>query len=102
MTIKKGDKVKILKGKDAGKLGKVLKVLIKADKVIVEGLNLHMKYTRPRRKGEKGSKIFVPAPIGRPNVMLVCPNCNKPTRAAHTYLENKKVRVCKKCKNTIN
>lgn len=102
MTVKKGDKVKILKGKDAGKEGPVLRVFPKDGKLVVEGLNLRVHHTRPRRQGEKGSKISVPAPIARANVMLVCPKCSKPTRIGHMSAGDKKVRMCKKCKAAID
>lgn len=102
MNVKKGDKVKILKGKDAGHEGKILRILRAEDKVVVEGLNLRVKHTRPRRQGEKGAKISFPAPLPRANVMLVCPKCGKPTKIGHEFVGDKKVRRCKKCKNTID
>ncbi len=102
MNIKKGDKVKILKGKDAGKDGKVLRVLVKEDRLVVEGLNLRVHHTRPRRQGEKGSRISVPAPIARANVMLICLKCNRSTRIGHLLTGEKKVRMCKKCQSVID
>ncbi len=109
MKIKKGDKVQILAGKDEGKSGKILQVFTKDARVSVEGLNLLIKHLRPRRDGEKGQRIEFPASINSSNVMLVCPKCNKPTRVAYQYTEvsgdnkkAKKIRVCKKCKKTID
>jgi large subunit ribosomal protein L24 len=103
MRIKKGDKVKIIAGKDKGKEGKILKVLPEKRKVIVEGLNLLIKHVKPRRAGEKGQRIQFPAPLDISNVMLVCPKCNKPARVGYKILENKKkVRICKKCKEIIS
>ncbi len=103
MKIKKGDKVKIIAGKDKGKEGKVLQVMPDKEKVVVEGLNLLIKHVKPRRAGEKGQRIQFPAPFHISNVMLVCPKCNKPTRVGYKILENKKkVRVCKKCKEIIS
>jgi len=103
MRIKKGDKVKIIAGKDKGKEGKILKVFPEKRKVIVEGLNLLIKHVKPRRAGEKGQRIQFPAPLDISNVMLVCPKCNKPTRVGYKILENKKkVRICKKCKEIIS
>ncbi len=109
MKIKKGDKVKILAGKDKGKIGKVLQVFQAANRASIEGLNLLIKHMRPRKQGEKGQRIEFPAPINLSNVMLVCPKCDRPTRVAYKYLEvmkndikqKKKVRVCKKCKQVI-
>ncbi|MDD4271520.1 MAG: 50S ribosomal protein L24 [Patescibacteria group bacterium] len=110
MKIKKGDKVKILTGKDKGKIGKVLQVFQSANRASIEGLNLLVKHMRPRKQGEKGQRIEFPAPINLSNVILVCSKCDKPTRVAYKYLEvtknnvkrKKKVRVCKKCKQVMD
>jgi len=108
MKIKKGDNVKILKGKDNNKTGKVLQVLksIKNTRIVVEGLNLRYKHLRPKRSGEKGQRIMFPAPMNISNVQLICPKCGKPTRVGFKIREGKsevskekKSRVCKKCKN---
>jgi len=102
MKIKKGDKVKIIAGKDKGKEGKILQVLFEKNRVIVEGLNLLIKHVKPKRAGEKGQRIQIPAPLNISNVMLICPKCNKPTKIGHKILEDKKkVRVCKKCKEIM-
>ncbi|MBI4779250.1 50S ribosomal protein L24 [Candidatus Falkowbacteria bacterium] len=110
MKIKKGDKIKMLAGKDKGKIGKVLQVFESANRASIEGLNLLIKHMRPRKQGEKGQRIEFPTPINLSNVILVCPKCDKPTRIAYKYLEvmkndvkrKKKVRVCKKCKQGID
>jgi len=110
MNIKKGDKVKILTGKDKSKTGKVLQVFTKENKASIEGLNLLIKHMRPRRQGEKGQRIEFPAPIDISNVMLVCPKCGRPTRISHKDIDifkneekrRKKVRICKKCKEVID
>ncbi|MBT4277791.1 50S ribosomal protein L24 [Candidatus Falkowbacteria bacterium] len=102
MKIKKGDKVKIINGKDRGKSGKVLKVSKTAGKISVEGLNLRVKHMRPKKQGEKGQRIQFPAGIDVSNVKLVCPKCSKDARIAYKVLEDKnKVRICKKCKEII-
>ncbi len=103
MKIKKGDKVKIIIGKDRDKEGKVLQVLPEREKVVIEGLNLVIKHMRPRRSGEKGQRIQFPAPLQISNTLLICPKCNKPTRVGYKILENKKkIRMCKKCKEAID
>jgi len=110
MNIKKGDKVKILAGKDKGKIGKVLQVFESSNRASIEGLNLLVKHMRPRKQGEKGQRIEFPAPMNLSNVILVCTKCDKPTRVAYKYLEvmkneikqKKKVRICKKCKQVID
>lgn len=109
MKIKKGDEVKILAGKDKGKTGKVLQVFQSANRASIEGLNLLVKHMRPKKQGEKGQRIEFPAPLNLSNAILVCPQCGQPTRVAYKYLEvnknekkqKKKVRACKKCKQTI-
>lgn len=110
MKIKKGDKVKILAGKDKGKIGKILQIFESSNRASVEGLNLLIKHMRPRKKGEKGQRIEFPAPMNLSNVILVCPACDKPTRVSYKYLEviknevkqKKKSRVCKKCQQVID
>ena len=68
MKIKKGDNVKLITGKDKGKSGKIVRVLVKENKVIVEGLNMMKKHQRPRKSGEKGSMINMAMPIHASNV----------------------------------
>ncbi|MGC9046895.1 MAG: 50S ribosomal protein L24 [Minisyncoccia bacterium] len=101
MKIKKGDLVKILKGKDRGKTGKVIKVFTRDNKVTVEGLNLFKKHVRPRRQGEKGEIVQVARPLAIANVMLICPSCGKATRVGYRFENNNKVRYCKKCESKI-
>ena len=71
MKIKKGDNVKITTGKDKGKSGKIVRVLVKENKVIVEGLNMMKKHQRPRKSGEKGSMMNIAMPIHASNVKKV-------------------------------
>lgn len=102
MKIKKGDKVKILSGKDKGKTGSVTKVLSKSDKIIVEGINMMTKHQRPRKEGEKGAKVKFAAPIILSKAMVICPKCGKETRINFMIQEGgKKMRQCKKCKATF-
>jgi len=101
MKIKKGDKVKIISGKDRGKTGKVLSCLPKLNKIVVERLNLVKKHQRPRREGEKGQIIEVSRPINVSKVRLVCPKCNHPTRIGYKLTEGEKVRICKKCQSEL-
>ncbi len=97
MKIKKGDTVKIIKGKDKGKTGKVLKVFFKNNKILIEGLNLFKKHVRPKRQGEKGEIVLVPRPINVSNVMLFCQNCKNATRVGYIFENENKARYCKKC-----
>ena len=97
MSIKKDDLVVVLSGKDAGKQGKVLSTQPSAGKVIVEGVNIVSRHTKPRRQGEEGGIIKKEAPIYACKVQRVCPKCGKPTRIGHKVEGGKKTRVCKKC-----
>ena len=101
MKIKKGDQVKILSGKDRGKSGKVLRVFSQDKKMIVEGLNLIKKHIRPRKEGDKGQRIEVPAKINISNAMLVCSKCGKSARVGYRISGENKVRFCKKCQAEI-
>ena len=112
MKIKKGDTVKIIVGKDKGKEGKVLKVIPKDNKVLIDGLNLAKKHRRPKRQGEKGEIIQVPRPIDASNIMLVCGSCRQVTRVGYKILEpikngvsngarQGKKRICRKCASEI-
>lgn len=101
MKIRKGDTVRIMVGKDAGKSGKILHVYSTINKVLVEGLNLFKKHRRPRKQGEKGEIVSVARPLRVANVSLVCSNCNKPVRVGYKIEGLKKIRTCKKCQNKI-
>lgn len=95
MNIKKGDKVIVTKGKDAGKTGKVLVVFPKKGTVLVDGLNTKKRHQKPTRT-EKGKTIEVSHPIARANVALIDPKSGKATRLGSKDVSGKKVRVAKK------
>ena len=98
MNIKKDDVVVVLSGKDKGKQGKVLEVMPKERKVVVEKINMVSRHTKPRRQGDQGGIIQKEAPLYACKVQRVCPKCNQPTRPAHKLLaDGKNVCVCKKC-----
>lgn len=99
MKIKTNDQVLITSGKDRGKHGKVLDVFPKEDKIVVEGVNIRKKNTRPKKAGEKGQLVHIPAAIAASNAALICPKCQKATRTGFKILDKKKYRVCKKCKS---
>lgn len=105
MRIRKGDNVKIIAGKDRGKTGKVMQAFPGLNKIVVEGANQATKHLRPQKRGEKGQKIEYSAPLSAANVKFICPKCNEPTRLGIKVLaedgKDKKVRVCKKCKEAI-
>jgi large subunit ribosomal protein L24 len=97
MNIKKDDIVVVLSGKDKGKEGKVMFANPKAQKLIVQGVNMASRHTKPRKQGEEGGIIKKETPIYACKVMHVCPKCKKPTRAAYKITDGNKARVCKKC-----
>ncbi|MCS7201526.1 MAG: 50S ribosomal protein L24 [Dictyoglomus sp.] len=101
--IKKGDLVLVISGKDKGKRGKVISILPREDKIVVEGINIVKKHMRPTPKNRQGGIVEKPAPIYRCKVMLICPRCNHPARIKYSFLETgQKVRVCKKCNEIID
>ena len=97
MSIKKDDTVVVITGKDKGQRGKVLTVIPKEGKVVVEKINLVSRHTKPRKQGDEGGIIQKEAPLYACKVMRVCPKCDKPTRADSKMVDGKKVRVCKHC-----
>ena len=102
MNIKKDDVVVVLSGKDKGKQGKVLEVMPKERKVVVEKINMVSRHTKPRRQGETGGIIEREGALRACKVMRVCPKCDKPTRVAHKITENgTKLTVCKHCGETL-
>jgi len=102
MKLKKNDIIKVIAGKDKGKTGKVTQIFGTLNKVVVEKINKRFKNLRPKREGEKGQRIEFDAPMDISNVMLVCNKCGKTTKIGYKVSGDKKYRVCKKCKETLN
>jgi large subunit ribosomal protein L24 len=69
----------------------------KEGKITLENANFKKKHVRPKKQGEKGQVIEIPAPFSYSNVKLVCPKCGKPTRVGYKIVNDKKYRLCKKC-----
>ncbi|PIR07587.1 50S ribosomal protein L24 [Candidatus Jorgensenbacteria bacterium CG_4_10_14_0_8_um_filter_39_13] len=101
MKIKKNDTVKILKGKDKNKSGKVIAVNPRNQRLTVEGLNLFKKHVRPRRQGEKGEVVQVARPLNVANAALICPACHQTTRIGFRWENGVKKRYCKKCQANV-
>ena len=101
--IKKNDEVFVLRGKDRGKTGRVLIVLPKDQKIVVEGIQMIKRHTRPNpQRNIKGGIVEKEAPIHISNVAIVCKNCKEHTRLASKILaDGRRVRACKKCGSTI-
>ena len=103
IRIRKDDKVMVITGKDAGKLSKVLKVLRKKDRVLVEKVNMVKRHMRanPYRQ-QPGGIVEKEMPVHVSNLMVVCAACAKPTRVGYRYTEDgKKLRFCKKCNEVM-
>lgn len=102
IRIKKGDTVKVISGKDAGKKGKVIEVLPEENRVVVEGVNTVKRHTRPNPKVMQGGIIEKNAPIHASNVMIFCSKCNAPRRIQIKVVGETKTRVCHKCGNSFD
>jgi large subunit ribosomal protein L24 len=101
--IKKDDKVKVIAGKDKGKIGKVLKVIRKKNRVLVENVNMVKRHAKPSAQNRQGGIIEGEAPIHWSNLMLMCSKCMSPTRIKIQLLDDgKKVRACSKCDEIID
>jgi large subunit ribosomal protein L24 len=96
MHVKKGDKVKVISGKDKGKTGVVLTALPKKERVLVEGVNIVKKHTKPNQANPQGGIVSQEAAIHVSNVMLLDPKSGEPTRVGYKVEDGKKVRVAKK------
>ncbi|HZJ77362.1 MAG TPA: 50S ribosomal protein L24 [Clostridia bacterium] len=95
--VKTGDTVEVINGKYRGKRGKVMQVSPVEGKIIVEGVNIVTKHVKPKKMGEPGGMIKAESALYADKVQLVCPKCNKPTRAGSKInAKGKKVRTCKK------
>ncbi len=103
IRMKKDDKVKVLTGKDKGKIGKVLKVVKKTNRIIVENINVVKVHQRPTQANPQGGIVEKTMPIQISNLMVMCNSCVKPTRIGMKLLEDgKRVRICKKCNQQID
>lgn len=105
LHVKKGDNVMVIAGKDKGKSGIITKVDVDNGRVLVEGLNIATNYVKPRNAQEKGGIVKKEAAIDASNVMIICPECGKATKAGHR-IENVdgkdvKIRFCKKCNASL-
>ena len=96
MKLKKGDNVIIIAGKDKNKKGKIVAVLAKENRVVVEGLNMVKKHQKPRKSGEKGTTISIAQPINASNVMIADPKTGKPSKIGSKVVGGKNVRISKK------
>ena len=100
MRLKKGDRVKVLSGKDRGDEGEVMRVIPRQNKVIVEGVNVAKKHQRALRATMQAGIIDKDMPLPASNVALICSSCG-PTRVGYRYDGDRKIRICKNCKGEV-
>ena len=102
LDIRRNDTVKVIAGRDKGKQGRVLRVLIDKNKVLVEHVSIVKKTMSSKRNPKvKGGIAEQESPIAISNVMLMCNSCNRPVRVGHEYHADRHVRVCQSCRNTL-
>jgi large subunit ribosomal protein L24 len=97
MRIKKGDRVLVLQGKDRGKSGEVMRAMPAENKVIVEGVNIAKRHTRPRRGTMQGGIINKDMPLHAASVAILCSQCGQTRIGYRQDEQGRKIRVCKKC-----
>jgi large subunit ribosomal protein L24 len=103
VAIRRNDNVVVTVGRDRGKQGRVLKVVPDRNRVVVEGVNVIKRHTRPNpQRNIKGGIVEREASLNASNVQLVCPACGKPTRIGHSTQGDRKVRVCRKCEGVVD
>ena len=102
--VRKNDNVVVMTGKDRGKKGRVLKVLPEKNRVVVEGVNVIKRHTKPNPQRQiKGGVVEREAALHASNVQLVCPECGKATRVGRKVLgDGRKVRICRKCEGVVD
>ncbi len=101
--VRRGDTVAVISGKERGKRGKVLRVLLDKGRVVIEKVNMVKKHQRPTQKVRQGGIIEREGPLALSNVLLVCGRCNKPSRTGISVLaDGRKMRVCKRCGEPVD
>lgn len=102
LHIRKNDIVKVISGKEKGKIGRVLKVNSEDRKVTVEKVNMVKRHVKPGQKNPRGGIVEKEAPLAYSNILVMCDKCNKPTRIAMRFdADGNKSRACKRCGDTI-
>jgi len=101
MKLKKNDNVAVIAGRDKGKTGVIERVFPTDGKIVVKGIAIAKKHVKPSRKAPQGGIIEINQKIESSNVMIVCPSCGKLTKIGYNVTEKAKVRVCKKCNQSL-
>lgn len=101
MNIKKNDQVLVIKGKDRGKSGKVVKVFPSENKLVIANINKYKKHLKKSQKNPYGGITDISMPINRANVALICPRCEKITKAVKIKKDKNESRICQKCHESV-
>lgn len=99
--VRKNDLVEVITGEEKERRGRVLEVVPEKTRAIVEGVNLVKKHQRARSQAKPSGIVTVPAPLHISNLMLICPKCNKKTKVRMEKIEKKRVRICRKCGESL-
>lgn len=102
MKFKKGDNIIIISGKDKNKKAKILRIFPSEEKIMAEGINIKKKHQRPKKQGEKGRRLEIPAPFNSSKAMLICGSCSKPTRIGYKLIDKNKIRICRYCQAELS
>jgi len=103
VQIRKNDSVMVIAGKERGKTGKVLRVLLEKDAVIVERTNMVKRHTKPRGPQQPGGIVEKEASIQASNLMIMCDKCDAPVRIGRKVLaDGKKIRICRRCNEALD
>ncbi|MEK7689977.1 MAG: 50S ribosomal protein L24 [Bdellovibrionota bacterium] len=102
ISLKKGDEVQVMAGREKGKTGKVLTVNSKSWRVTIEKVNLVKKAVKPSQKHPQGGMLEKEIPLAYSNVLLYCTKCNRGVRHGNRVVGDKKVRFCRKCKEVLD
>lgn len=101
MKLRKGDTVKVTTGKDSGKETKIERVFLADNKVVATGVNVYKRHMKSRGQGQPGGIVDITKPIDVSKVALICPKCKAQTRVGFKMIDDKKVRICRKCEQEI-
>ena len=101
MKLKKGDNVAVMVGRDKGKSGLIEYSFPERGQVIVKGIHVMKKHLKPSQKNPKGGIIDINKKLDVSNLMLICPNCGKHVRVAYQITDKEKIRICSKCKKSV-
>ena len=101
MKLKKGDNIKVIRGKDKGKTGKIEKAIPKENKVLVANVNLFKRHMKARSQNQPSEIVTLTKPIAAASVAFLCPKCKKQSRIGYKIEKGVKSRICNNCKSEI-